>query len=53
MNSRYWFVGAFARYDQLNGAVFENSPLVEIDNYFAVGFAVSRIFGSSSEKAPH
>jgi outer membrane protein len=53
MNSRYWFVGAFARYDNLNGAVFENSPLVEIDHYFAVGFAVTRIFGSSSEKAPH
>lgn len=53
MNSRHWFVGAFARYDQLDGAVFEDSPLVEIDNYFTVGFAVSRIFGSSSEKAPH
>lgn len=53
MNSRHWFIGAFVRYDRLNGAVFENSPLVEIDNYFAMGFAVSRIFGSSSEKAPH
>ena len=39
--------------DSYLGAVFENSPLVEIDNYFAMGFAVSRIFGSSSEKAPH
>ncbi|MEE8379934.1 MAG: MipA/OmpV family protein [Gammaproteobacteria bacterium] len=53
MNSRRWFVGVFARYDQLNGAVFENSPLVEVNDYFAMGFAVSRIFGSSSEKAPH
>jgi outer membrane scaffolding protein for murein synthesis (MipA/OmpV family) len=53
MNSRHWFIGAFARYDKLDGAVFEDSPLVEINNYFAVGFAVSRIFGSSSEKAPH
>ena len=53
MNSSHWFIGAFARYDKLNGAVFEDSPLVEINNYFAVGFAVSRIFGSSSEKAPH
>ncbi len=53
MNSRYWFIGAFARYDKLNGAVFENSPLVEINHYFAAGVAISRIFGSSSEKAPH
>lgn len=53
MNSKHWFMGAFARYDNLDGAVFEDSPLVEINHYFAVGFAVSRIFGSSSEKAPH
>jgi len=53
MNSKNWFVGVFARYDKLNGAVFEDSPLVEINHYFAMGFAVSRIFGSSSEKAPH
>ena len=53
MNSRHWFVGIFARYDKLNGAVFEDSPLVEVDDYFAAGFAVSRIFGSSAEKASH
>ncbi|MCK4587802.1 MAG: MipA/OmpV family protein, partial [Gammaproteobacteria bacterium] len=53
MNSRHWFVGIFARYDKLNGAVFEDSPLVEVNDYFAAGFAVSRIFGSSAEKAPH
>lgn len=53
MNSRHWFIGSFARYDQLNGAVFEDSPLVEIDHYFAVGFVVTRIFGSSTEQAPH
>ena len=53
MNSQRWFMGAFARYDTLNGAVFEDSSLVEINHYFAMGFAVSRIFGVSSEKAPH
>lgn len=53
VNSKQWFFGAFARYDSLKGAVFENSPLVETSQYFAVGFAISRIFTSSSEKASH
>jgi outer membrane scaffolding protein for murein synthesis (MipA/OmpV family) len=53
MNSKKWFVGAFARYDDLHGAAFEDSPLVETRDYFAVGVAVSRIFLKSSEKAPH
>lgn len=53
MNSRHWFMGAFVRYDQLDGAVFENSPLVETKQYFAVGFAVSRILGASGEMASH
>lgn len=53
INSRKWFFGAFARYDWLNGAVFEDSPLVETKNYFALGFAISRIISTSSERAPH
>lgn len=53
VNSKHWFYGVFARYDQLAGAVFDDSPLVETKEYFAVGFAISRIFFSSSEKAPH
>jgi outer membrane scaffolding protein for murein synthesis (MipA/OmpV family) len=53
MNSRHWFMGAFVRYDQLGGAVFENSPLVETKQYFAAGFAISKILGASSEMAPH
>jgi MipA family protein len=53
VNSKKWFVGAFARYDDLHGAVFENSPLVETRAYLAVGVAVSRIFMQSSEQAAH
>ena len=53
VNTRRWFLGAFARFDQLNGAVFEDSPLVETNRYLAMGFAVSRIFGASTEMAPH
>jgi outer membrane scaffolding protein for murein synthesis (MipA/OmpV family) len=53
VNSRKWFVGAFARYDDLHGAAFDDSPLVETHGYLAVGVAVSRIFLQASEKAPH
>jgi len=53
VNSKNWFVGGFARYDDLHGASFDDSPLVETHGYFAVGVAVSRIFMQSSEKAPH
>jgi MipA family protein len=48
---KYW-VGAFMRYDNLNGASFENSPLVKTRNYFAAGVAVSWILGESSERVP-
>jgi hypothetical protein len=53
VNSRKWFVGAFARYDDLRGAVFADSPLVEQRHYLAVGLVVSRIFLQSSERVPH
>lgn len=53
INSRKWFVGGFVRYDDLHGAVFEDSPLVETRGYLAVGVAFSRIFLQSSENAPH
>lgn len=53
VNSRHWFFGAFARYDRLEGAAFEDSPLVESRSYLATGFAVSWIFGASKEMAPH
>jgi len=53
VNSKKWFVGAFVRYDDLRGAVFEDSPLVETRRYLAVGVGVSRVFMQSSEHAPH
>lgn len=53
VNSKRWFFGVFARHDQLAGAVFEDSPLVETSQYLAVGIAISRVFASSSENSPH
>lgn len=53
VNSKNWFVGALVRYDDLHGAVFDDSPLVETHDYLVVGVAVSRIFMRSEERAPH
>ena len=36
----FW-IGAFARYDTLNEAVFEESPLVKSDDYMAVGLVIT------------
>lgn len=53
VNSRKWFVGGFLRYDDLHGAAFEDSPLVETSGYLVAGVAVSRIFTQSEEYAQH
>lgn len=45
-HNRFWY-GAYLRYDHLSGAVFNNSPLLETDHYFDVGFGVAWIFGQS------
>lgn len=45
----YW-VGGFVRYDNLGGAVFEDSPLVRQKSYVAAGFAVTWILGESSTR---
>ncbi|MDR3395720.1 MAG: MipA/OmpV family protein [Parasulfuritortus sp.] len=45
---RYW-LGAFARWDTLKGAVFADSPLVKRDYYFAAGVGVAWVFGQSSK----
>jgi hypothetical protein len=37
-----WF-GAYARYDTLRGAVFEDSPLVRRNYYVSTGFAIAWI----------
>lgn len=44
--SHYW-VGGFVKWDTLQGAVFEESPLVKSNQNFTVGFAVSWIFAES------
>ena len=43
-----WF-GAYARYDDLHGAVFEDSPLVRRKSYFTAGFGVTWTFARSTE----
>ena len=42
----FW-VGAFARFDQLSGAVFDDSPLIRRQQAFAFGFAVAYVFERS------
>jgi outer membrane scaffolding protein for murein synthesis (MipA/OmpV family) len=37
-----WWVGGFARWDTLSGAVFEESPLVRQKHSFAAGIAFTR-----------
>jgi len=42
----YW-IGGFIKWDTLNGAVFEDSPLVKKKQLFSAGFAMSWIFDVS------
>ncbi len=46
---KFW-VGVFARYDALSGAVFENSPLVKKNESFMFGGGVAWIFAKSKTK---
>jgi len=52
-NTGQYQLGAFARYDNLDHAVFDGSPLIETSDYFAVGFAFSWIFGKSEKIVRH
>ncbi|WP_235943296.1 MipA/OmpV family protein [Zoogloea dura] len=45
----YW-VGGYVRYDALQGAAFEDSPLVARSHYLAMGVAVAWILGESAER---
>ncbi len=45
----FW-VGGFVRYDDVRGAVFENSPLVTQKSGFSGGVAVSWVLGESRQK---
>ena len=44
------WVGAFARYDVLSGAVFEDSPLVRRHSSWMAGFGAAWIFAESDRK---
>ena len=46
---QYW-LGMFARYDDLSGAAFADSPLVETHDYLAAGMAVAYIIGDSGKR---
>jgi outer membrane scaffolding protein for murein synthesis (MipA/OmpV family) len=46
---KYW-LGAFARWDSLAGAVFADSPLVKRGQYFAAGVGIAWILGESSTR---
>ncbi|MFW6082336.1 MAG: MipA/OmpV family protein [Desulfosalsimonas sp.] len=46
------WVGMFARYDNLSGAVFEDSPLVETRHSFMGGIAAAWMLGRSSKTVP-
>ena len=45
----FW-LGGFARYDTLKGAVFEASPLVKSDHSVMAGIAVAWVFAESRQK---
>ena len=40
---RYW-IGGFVKWDTLNSAVFDDSPLVRKDSHFTAGLAMSWVF---------
>jgi MipA family protein len=45
----FWF-GAFASYDELSGAKFDNSPLMRTKQSFMAGFGVAWVFAKSETK---
>src|SRR6201996_2607110 len=51
LSKRYpsFWVGAYVRHDTLAGAVFESSPLVKRNNYWAGGFGVAWMIAQSSQ----
>ena len=42
----FWF-GAFARYDELSGAVFADSPLMKTEHSWMAGFGLAWVFAES------
>ena len=52
-HAQKYMIGAFARYDNLERAVFEDSPLVETRDYFVFGIVFAWILGASEETVAH
>lgn len=48
-HKKIWY-GLFARYDNISGAVFEDSPLIRQKDTFTVGFGIAYVFAESDEK---
>lgn len=46
--SDYW-IGGFVKYDDLHGAVFEDSPLTKSKNGFSAGIAIVWVFSKSKQ----
>jgi outer membrane scaffolding protein for murein synthesis (MipA/OmpV family) len=44
-----FYIGGYARYENLSGTAFEDSPLVRQDHLFLAGVVVTWIFAKSSE----
>lgn len=44
---RQFWLGGFARYDDLSGTVFEDSPLVRVHHSFMAGLGIAWIFAES------
>lgn len=44
---RNFWIGGFARWDTLHNAVFDDSPLVKTNQYFAAGIAAAWMLGES------
>ena len=51
--TRNWLIGGFLRYDNLNGAAFEESPLVKTEHSWMAGIALTWVFSQSDRPARH
>ena len=46
------WIGAFLRYDNLSGAAFADSPLVETEHALSAGLGISWVLGESARRVP-
>ena len=46
------WLGGFARWDSVSGAVFESSPLIRQQDNFTVGFAITWVLMESRQRVP-